>query len=59
MEMFVYVIYSYDGKNIQYQLERKPHYNFEVLYFIYVTDARGLMEIKWELIEVIWKFLYL
>lgn len=59
MDMFVCVIYSYDGNKIQEEFERKPHYNTEVFYFIYVTDGWGLMKTKRELIEVIWKFLYL
>lgn len=59
MEMFVRVIYSYDDNKIQEELKRKSHYNIEVFYFIYVTDAWGLVKTKRELIEVIWKFLYL
>lgn len=54
----VYIfIYSYDGRKFSKNQKENPTINLKR--FILFTDSRGLMEIKWELIEVIWKFLYL
>lgn len=54
----VYIfIYSYDGRKFRKNQKENPTITSK--HFILFTDSRGLMEIKQELIEVVWKFLHL